>query len=267
MPVLPGHELTQALIEWMPEKAVLSIVPRLPETAAETGKIGLPLIAEAMVRGVSFANQGITEAKTSSALRDHLSMRDWIQGAIDLAYSETLFGEFLRHYAEALVRHSEPAVSKAIEDVPVATMISLYLSLSESGQSKPTQQSERMQALGSALGLGTRQLSLGMLHYGSELGLFPDRNWGLTPELKGQARRLGPGPMKDFELVDSGYFEMRQQFLGIRREIESDWGSIHPMVRGFGQKYENDPWVREQGVERIQQAVGEMEDYLTKPRH
>lgn len=246
---------------------MLSIVPRLPETAAETGQTGLPLIAEAMARGLSFANHGISEAETPGELRAHLRSREWIQGAMDLAHGEAIFGDFLRHYEEALVLHSEPAVSKAIENVPAATMISLYLSLSENGHRVPTQRSERMQALGSALGLGARQLSLSMLHYGSELGLLTDRDWGLSPELKGQAGRLGPGPMNDFELVDAGYFEMLHQFLGIRRGIESDWGSIHPLVRSFGRQYEGDPWVREQGVERIRQAVGELEDYLTKPRH
>ncbi len=244
-----------------------SIARRLPESVAETGWTGLPLIAEAMARGLSLAHEGIVDAENLSTLRFHLRTRDWIRDAMDMAHGETIFGDFLRLYEEALVRHSEPAVSKMIEDVPAATMISLYLSLSENGHREPTQRRERMQALGSAFGLGARQLSLSMIHYGTELGLFSGRDWGLTPELKGQAGRLGPRPQNDFELVDAGYFEMLHQFTGIRREIESDWGSLHPLVRGFGQQYEGDPWVREHGVERIQQAVGELEDFITKPRH
>ena len=246
----------------------MTMALQLPHSEAETGKTGLPLIAEAMARGLSFAHEGIANTRNLRQIREHLAMRDWIRDSMDSAHREGIFGQFLKLYEEALVRHSEPAVLEAIDDVPAASLVSLYLSLSENGgRSAPLNPAEQMLVLGEAMGLGTRQLSLGAIYFGAERGLFPGSDFGLTPGLKAQAGRLGPGPGDNFALVDANYFEMLRQFQAVPKVVESDWGSLHPLVRGFAEHYDQDPWVRAQGVERIQQAVGEVEGFVTGPRH
>lgn len=237
--------------------------------SSEDGRTGLPLIAEAMARGLKMALRGIANAESRSELERHLATHGWIRDAMDAAHGEAIFKDFVNLYSDALVRHSEPAINRAMEDVPAATMIGLYLSLERSGPGRepPRDRSERMLHLGQAFGMGARQLSMSALHYGVEQGLFPGQDFGLTPELRAVAGRLGPGPEQEFDLVDPTYFEMLRGFEGIRREIESDWGSLHPLVRGFGQQYEQDPWMRTQGVEQVRQAVSEVEDFVTRPRH
>lgn len=255
-------------MEWMPRDTIKSIARHIPESEAETGWTGLPLIAEAMARGLAFANRGIAESDHPNVGRAHVKMRDWIRDAMDTAHRERIFGDFRRLYEDALARHSAEAIQEWVEGSQVAFDMGLRLFGSPDGEMDFSRIDRRgMLNLGQVLGMGALQVNLSAILYGTESRLFPGLDFGLTPELKAQALRLGPRPGQDFELVGADIFEMLRGLENIRQGVENDWGSIHPLVRGFGQGYEGSRWIREQGVERIRRAVDEVEDFVTKPRH
>ena len=258
---------TDDFLEWLPPELQRSIARQIAEIGMQSGETGLPLIADALARSLSIANDSIGEARNLKELRATLAARDLIRDSMNNALREGIFFDFLKLYEEALARHSDRAIDAAIDDVPAGTLLGLYLSLAGNGNREPETAREQMLALGKAFGIGVRQLNLGAIYYGTENGLFGEREFGLTPALKAQAGRLGPGPEKDFALVDPNYFDMLRRLEAIPQAVEGDWGSLHPLVGGYAQRYRWDPWVREQGVERIERAVREVEDFVIGPRH
>ncbi|HEX5034846.1 MAG TPA: hypothetical protein VFW62_10220 [bacterium] len=253
-------------MEWMPQDARTSIIRHLPETEAETGWTGLPLIAEAMARGLAFANRGIAESHHLTQAQ--VNMRDWIRDTMDLADREGLFGGFRMLYAGALARNSAPAIHELVEGSAAASIIGGFILGSRDGEMDLNRFDRHgMFDLGHGLGQGAVRLNQSAILYGTESGLFPGLDFGLTQELKARALRLGPRPGGNFELVEAELFEMLRGLENIRQGVENDWGSIHPLAQGYGKAFEGSPWIREQGVERIRRAVDEVEDFITQPRH